>query len=238
MRPNGGGVNSAFAEDFEYAASGTGYIISKYNGSDSEVDIPATYNDKNVLGIGEGAFEGNEKVEKIHLLRNGAYTLGARAFKGCTNLTTLNWKGSGATSFITDSRVYIPTINAIPESAFEGCTSITTVACRYANKIVYGTNSFKDCTSLISLSIYSRDIGESAFENCPLSTSVTFNSGSANVNIAIGAKAFKNTNLTSITLSATTNYTIAISSIGESAFEGCASLTSISVPITLSPTPC
>lgn len=240
-----GGVNSVFAAKdvtegdfvFNFYDNGKAYV-KEYIGFAPEVNIPATINhdasggtgSTEVIGIGEGAFEGNTTIQKVHLSRNNTYALGARAFKGCTALTTLNWKGSGATSYITDNRVYIPTTNAIPESAFEGCTSITTVVCRYTTKIAYGTNSFKGCTSLVRLSIYSRDIGESAFENCPLSTSVTFNSGSANVNIAIKAKAFKNSSLTSIILSATTNYTIAISSIGESAFEGCASLTSISCP--------
>ena len=208
-----GGVNPAFAADYDdeyftygFYTSGNAYV-KKYKGSATVVSIPATIpqdqdgnaNTKNVTGIGEGAFEGNTTIEKVHLLRNNTYTLGARAFKGCTALTDLNWVGAeGASGGTTEGRVYIPVPNNgnIPESAFEGCTAITIIGTRYSYvDFTCGKNAFKGCTNITSISnTHFKNIGEGAFEGCTSLASVTF----ANV-----------------------------TTIGNSAFEGCTSLTSL-----------
>ena len=217
-----------FAADYEdenftygFYTSGNAYV-KKYKGSttETEVSIPATIpqdkdgnaNTKNVTGIGAGAFEGNETVVKIHLLRNGTCTLGERAFKGCTNLKVLNYSYSGATAILKAENIVIPT-STINVSVFEGCSSIETVNFRYQVNSI-GKNAFKGCCNITSFTnSYATDIGEAAFEGCTSLASVTF----ANVT-TIGDNAFKGcTALTTPSFAKAT-------SIGESAFEGCTSL--------------
>ena len=58
--------------------------ITRYTGSDSEVIIPSEINDKPVIRIGTGAFNGSN-VSKI-VLPDGLLTIGFTAFDGCVNL--------------------------------------------------------------------------------------------------------------------------------------------------------
>lgn len=166
------GAQSVTIEDFTYNfyTSGNAYV-EKYNGTATEVTIPATITvdgaSKNVTGIGSSAFEGNTTIQKIHLGRNNSYTLGKAAFKGCSALKVLNWAStSGATGNVTTDRFYYPT-TSIPESAFEGCSAIDGyIYNRYTNKVSVGKNAFKDCSNATGIYLYSTSIGDNAFEGC------------------------------------------------------------------------
>lgn len=166
------GAQAVTIGDFTYNfdTSGNAYV-EKYNGTDTEVTIPATITvdevSKKVTGIGDGAFEGNTTIQKVHLGRNNAYTLGKAAFKGCSALKVLNWaSSSGATGNLITDRFYYPTLS-IPESAFEGCSAISGyIYSRYSNKVPVGKNAFKDCSNATGIYLYSTSIGDNAFENC------------------------------------------------------------------------
>lgn len=217
---------------FDFYLSGNAYVKS-YNGTATEVTIPATitYNngDVNVTGIGESAFEGNTTIEKIYLQRNGSFTVGASAFKGCTALKTLRWSDdSGASATYTaDNTVYLITATAI-ESMFEGCTSIVTVQSRYANTAL-GKNAFKGCTALTSASLGASftSFGESAFENCTNLATVSCSSSSNTYTLY--TRAFKN--CTSLTRVGPTEGIVRVGSNTsepqEEVFMGCTSIKKI-----------
>ena len=61
-----------------------GQRITAYTGTDKEVYIRTTYNDKPVLGIGKWAFQNNTKITKV--IAPSVKYVGGVAFAGCTSL--------------------------------------------------------------------------------------------------------------------------------------------------------
>ncbi len=153
-------------DETHYLVSGLGEC------TDTKIVIPATYNNRPVLGISEGnsqlgagAFEGCPTLESI-VLPEGATTIGAAAFASCRNLV----------------RVSIPdSITFIQETAFNGCAAL--VYNEYENGKYLGnkTNPYavlmkaKD-TSITSCSVNEKTvmIATKAFSKCAALTSVTF----------------------------------------------------------------
>lgn len=75
--------------DVEYVVVEGGVSVSKYNGSDSNVTIPATVEGYSVVAIGASAFENNTSLVSIDL-PDTITVIGAKAFKGCINLANMN----------------------------------------------------------------------------------------------------------------------------------------------------
>lgn len=207
---------------YGFYTSGNAYVKS-YSGTDTEITIPATVvngsSTVNVVGIGADAFAGNTTIEKIIFSYTaGSYTVGARAFKGCTALKELRLTNGTA------GRVYLlgGTVN---ESTFEGCTSITNIYSRYANPSI-GNKAFKGCTALATASLGAKcsKIGDNAFEGCTALTSL-LGCTDATVSTTIGKEAFKGcTALTQFASANPASNMGNITSIGDYAFQGCTSL--------------
>jgi hypothetical protein len=94
----------------------TYYLVSGLGEcKDTKIVIPAEYNNRPVLGVGEGnsqlgagAFEGCSTLESV-VLPDGATTIGAAAFASCRSL----------------KRISIPdSITFIQETAFNGCSAL------------------------------------------------------------------------------------------------------------------
>lgn len=226
-------ASSAFAEDvivgdFTFTVNGDQALVKSYNGTATEVTVPAAVNEIGVVGFAEGAFEGNTTVEKILLSNDAKQTVEARAFKGCTALTTLAWtdeSGASTANTISNSANQIVMIGVeFGESAFEGCTSITNVKSRYSNTAI-SKNMFKDCTSLKSINPGQSctAIGEGAFEGCTSLTTFQAFTTSYTKLTEIGARAFfgcaELTSFPKVEL---------LETIGESAFEGCEKMKTVS----------
>jgi uncharacterized repeat protein (TIGR02543 family) len=85
------------------------YRVIGYEGTDTEVYIPARHNNKAVESIQSGAFEGCNTITKIYI-PDGIYYIESNAFKGCSGLL----------------EVFLPqTLVAIYSDAFNGCTALT-----------------------------------------------------------------------------------------------------------------
>ena len=165
-----------------------------------------------------GAFQGCTSLQTVTMAAGAStVTIGKKTFAGCSELIT----------------VTLPVITAIGESTFEGCSKMITINLP-EGMLTIGKNAFKDCTNLMSINLPSSitSIGASAFENCSKLGNVTLPAGlkeSGRYDGHLGASAFKN--CTALTKADLSNCGLWI--IPANAFEGCASLTSVTLPETV-----
>ena len=75
-------------QDFQYALADGKYTVTGYIGSDTEVEIPAFYQDKLVTSIGDGAFSGCSELTSI-TIPEGVISIGQGAFYNCTQLISI-----------------------------------------------------------------------------------------------------------------------------------------------------
>ena len=172
-----------------------------------------------LASIGADAFNGCENLSSVNLSGcTGLEYIGINAFNGCTNLTSVNL--SGCTG-----------LASIGANAFNGCTNLTSVnlsGCTGLTTI--GDSAFQftwvaqldlsGCTGLTTIGAY-------AFEGCTNLTSVDL-SGRTNL-ASIGASAFSDCALSSVDLSGCTSLT----SIGAQAFFSSRQLASVKLPESL-----
>ena len=81
-------VNDYTSNSVVYSLSSGVWTIIKYNGTASSLTIPAKVLTLPVKAIGESAFEGNTYLKTIDL-PDSIITIGAKAFKNCTNLANM-----------------------------------------------------------------------------------------------------------------------------------------------------
>ena len=180
---------------------------------DSNVVDPTVFGKKlktvvvgnNVTSIGDKAFRGCSDLTSV-TIGNGVKTIGNQAFYYCTSLASANL-GSG--------------VESIGSSAFNNCTSLTSLTLPSTVTSI-GVGAFSFCDHLFSINIPSgiTDIPESAFFGCTSLASIEIPSSVK----TIGMAAFCNCGLTSVTLPE------GVTLIGRGAFEGCASLASVTIP--------
>ena len=119
--------------------------------ADTEIVIPATYNDLPVTAICENAFDGNDSIISV-VIPDSVTSIGYGAFLRCNLLVSVA---------IPDS------IKAIGESAFRECSSLTEIRLPTGLKSI-GTSLFDCCTSLTEITIPEgvTSIGTYAFYQC------------------------------------------------------------------------
>ena len=182
----------------------TVWQVYKYEGSAAEISLPETIDNGEgrnyyVGAIRREAFKDNTKLTGVTFPENYYYVINARAFSGCTNLTTVN-----TTKALMD----------VGERAFENCTSLRSFAMPGEHRQSVASYAFSGCTSLQSFSMVGypgqAEIADHVFSGCRNLTQVSL---SANV-VSIGDNAFENcTSLESITLYNT------IKEFGENVFQ-------------------
>ena len=145
-------------------------------------------------------------------LPNNVKTIGAHAFEGKTNLTTV--------AFYPGS-----TLAEIGISAFNGCTALNNMTIPNS-VVVIGDSAFKGCTALASVSIPQKvlRIDTYAFKDCTGLTSLTFANNS--ILQVLGNYAFEGCSaLTSLNLPNN------ILSLPSDIFKGCTSLKTVDLPM-------
>ena len=202
-----------------------------YRAKETNYTIP-----NSVTTIGEGAFSGCKSLISINI-PNSVTTIGKFAFFHCDFLTSINIPNS---------------VTTIGDSAFWGCESLANI--NIPNSVTtIGKNAFAYCHSLTNINIPNSvtTIGDWGLGACKSLTCITIPSSIVTIigNPFYGwhgilnneSKAFIyedyvlfNKNKTTLIAyrAKGTNYTIpnSVTTIGDSAFWGCDSLTSINIP--------
>jgi len=161
-----------------------------------------------VTSIGDLAFLGNNALTDI-TLGNGVTRIGDRAFAGCQNLASITIPNS---------------VTRIGNGAFEGARSLASITIPN-NVTSIGTNAFYGTAWLNNQPdglVYAGKVAYMYKGTMP--TSITLLDGTK----GIADKAFAETGLTSVTIPAS------VTSIGNQAFYGCTSLTSVTFQGTIS----
>ena len=231
--------NSSTAEIQEYVS---GYLVSGIESdafrdcrSLTSINIPSS-----VTSIGDGAFLGCRSLTSINI-PSSVTSIGESAFEDCPSLTSINIPSSvtsiGQRAFWyckSLTSINIPSsVTSIGESAFYSCESLTSINIPSSVTSI-GENAFQGCKSLTSINIPSSvtSIGGWAFSYCNSLTSITVDESNpiySSENDVLFSKKDKSLIRAGFGLE---KYDIPswVTSIGESAFSYCKSLTSINIP--------
>ena len=171
-----------------------------------------------------------DKVKKV-IIEKGVTNIGGSAFRDCSSLTSVTIPNS---------------VTNIGDYAFSGCTGLTSITIPNSVTSIGGA-AFSGCSGLTSITIPNSvtSIGASAFYRCKGLTSITI----PNSVTSIGKNAFDGTDWYNNqpdgllytgqvlykykgTMPTNTKIVIkeGIKGIGDSAFDGCSGLTSITIP--------
>ena len=235
------------ADGYVFYEGAESYLIA-YQGESTALTLP----EKNTVGGSYAMYShtfSNLPIESVTVAK-GLTSVGTYAFRNCEQLatvslpTSLNRLESGAfEGCVSLGSISIPTaVNYIGSHAFEGCKALTSVVIP-ASVTKIENNTFKNCAvlSTVTLNGSATEIGAYAFYGCKALTGLKLSGvkaigdyafygckamSSADLSTVntLGAHAFAKSGLTALTLSAS------LTSVGEMAFESCATLSSVSVP--------
>ena len=197
-------------------------MLNRYYGSEETVIIPT---DKNVMYIGEEAFEDNTTMKRL-VIPKTVVEISERAFLNCTALEEVYFINGPTKDLCPDGItsdypvVDLAKLNIIYADAFSGCTNLRLVDLSNVKVITVARNAFADCTNLETI-IRMDKIGiayDGAFAGCTSLTSIDISGlHTAGSNVFQGC--------TGLTEVITGHY----SAIGEGMFQGCTNLKNITI---------
>lgn len=228
---------TAPSRDFTFdATTGT---IKKYNGNDAVVNIPSEINGTPVTTIGNAAFR-DSSVTSVTIPAS-VTEIGANAFAGCTNLTSVNYIGDWSNLTIQSGNPavqdavnaqlfdfeFIPNNTAVIVIRYKGTAADVTIPSRYKGKPVTMIDhaAFHDsAVTSVTIPDSVTSIPDDAFAFCSQLTNISI----PNSVTFIGFSAFNScTSLKSITLPSS------LSTIQSSAFYNCGNLETIRIPVSV-----
>ena len=231
---------------FELSEDGKSYFITGYNGANTNLIIPVTYNGKPVTSIDKYAFYGynNDNIITSIVIPDSIASIGKGAFSWCTNLTSvyisnleawcnMDFGDSAANPLYYAPNLYlngqlvtelvIPDgVSSIGKYAFYGYSSLTSIVISRGVTNI-DENAFSNCDSLTSIEISDSvtSIGYGAFRDCDNLTSIVIPDSVTNT----GEFVFANCDsLIKVTLPA------GLTEINSGMFNICTSLTNIIIP--------
>ena len=234
---------TAPSRDFTFdATTGT---IKKYNGNDAVVNIPSEINGTPVTTIGNAAFR-DSSVTSV-TIPDSVTEIGANAFAGCTNLTSVNYIGGDWSKLTIQSGnpavedaakdaaneqlfdfEFILNNTAVIVIRYKGTAADVTIPSRYKGKpvTVIDHTAFYNNSAVTSVTIPDSvtAIPDDAFGFCSQLTNISI----PNSVTFIGFSAFNScTSLKSITLPSS------LSTIQSYAFYNCGNLKTIRIPVSV-----
>ena len=190
---------------------------------------------ESVTAIGGSAFSGCRSLTSI-VIPESVTAIGGSAFYGCSSLTSIvipdsvtaigDWAFYGCSSL---TSIVIPdSVTAIGGSAFEDCGSLTSIVIPDGVTAI-GSSAFKGCKSLKSIVIPGSvtAIGDDAFEDCRSDLEIHVSSLEHYMRLKITDP--HQLFVHDILITDITNLE-GVTAIGDYAFYGCSSLTSIVIP--------
>lgn len=191
-------------------------------------------------------FQNCTSLKSVTIGENVTKAGGVNLFDGCTALKTVEFKPGDATTTLAlgtkafldctalEKAVIGDKVTKIGSSAFENCTALTTFTIDGANAALTTVDSkaFLNCTSLKQFVFPSSvtTIGGNAFEGTESLTAADFSTISNAKGVTIGSKAYLNSGVSSVTFTAEGNTGKSVAEIKSNAFQGCANLTSVTIP--------
>lgn len=233
---------TAPSRDFTFdATTGT---IKKYNGNDAVVNIPSEINGTPVTTIGNAAFR-DSSVTSVTIPAS-VTEIGANAFAGCTNLTSVTYGGDWSNLTIQSGNpavedaakdaaneqlfdfAFTPDNTAVIVIRYKGTAADVTIPSRYKGKPVTMIDhaAFHNNSAVTSVTIPDSvtAIPDDAFGFCSQLTNISI----PNSVTFIGFSAFNScTSLKSITLPSS------LSTIQSYAFYNCGNLKTIRIPVSV-----
>ena len=231
---------TAPSRDFTFdATTGT---IKKYNGNDAVVNIPSEINGTPVTTIGNAAFR-DSSVSSVTIPAS-VTEIGANAFAGCTNLTSVTYGGDWSNLTIQSGNpavqdaaneqlfdfAFTPDNTAVIVNNYKckGTAADVTIPSRYKGKPVTMIDHaafHNSAVTSVTIPDSVTSIHDSAFAYCSSLTNISI----PNSVTAIGSFAFEGcTKLESITLPSS------LLTISEFLFYDCSQLTTIHIPDSVS----
>ncbi len=195
--------------DYSFTVTDNQATVTAYDGTATDVVIPATLGGYTVVALGNQVFQNNTTLVSVSI-PDTVTQIGKYAFYYCTRL----------------ERVTLPSnLVAINNGTFSGCSALTSVTIPNSVQMI-GKNAFKACSSLTSITIPSsvKTIDEKAFYECQALVTVNFEEGLTEIGFCAFACC---SNLTNI------NLPLSLTTLGDSAFLECNSLVRVVLPATL-----
>lgn len=210
-----------------YTASGSGYMVSGYTGSDSIVVIPEKYMNANVVGVDARAFRNTSNVS-FSVSETNQYLSVVNGVLFDVDRRNLYAYPSGKSE-----PLYSVPSSVVSISAYAFYSAKNLMEIRWGsteNLTVVGESAFEDCTGLVSFTLPKSvvSIGNAAFKMTEMSALASFSFGAGSALELIGNEAFFGlSKLTKITLPEEK-----LNSIGENLFGNCSQLYEINIDIT------
>ena len=140
--------------EYRYDSSLGGYYVYNAYGNAKSYNIKTEYRGKSVVGIGQRAFMGNDKLEYVYF-GNNIKSIDRLAFSGCKNLKEIDLEnvsfiGRNAFADCVSLTSVVLNVEDILGSVFYGCINLTDV--QINNVVSIGTFAFAN-TGLKEISI-------------------------------------------------------------------------------------